>query len=563
MRLWLTVLLWFTVVIVSPAASVILFISPAKAGPAIPLAIDDQPNWVRWPTPAAGNGLNRLLSIPSGIDWEGTDRNFAFKPKGDHQWQSKGLADLQRRGYAVALSKRLGSKRILALESADGAVSRLALTVAADPRYSAVDSVPADQPLNPSGIYVGEAKSWDEVQLLQRRGADRILVVEYPPIMPGHYSHVWMRGPEWENLAVAAPTKGADGYLAATDLLPLLLSEPTRIVAIEPWKTPRRWIAFAYGPAKVAVALGFLILMLGLAAITWSVVEERRVPWRQELALASLLVPAAWMNSGWLCRWLGPDQVVGWLIIALLFLVLVNQVIRRWMGNEALLATFLTAFAATMTGEVIYGPISPVFTNSGGLCLGIALGYLVGLASYVPRQSATASWLVRVAAPAFILLPVSETFCLSGVTPTLLIGLTVAALAAGERWVPPIYLWLIAMLLPFTKGIGHGYVFSRHELYANFWDTQAVNFASIAAQMTRLEWPIVFAAALAVVLIGFRFLRHQLRRLHRIDPRVDGLLAITVAWGIVGSTVPALLPAVPILLLISLITIQLDVTLRV
>jgi hypothetical protein len=184
MKFWWTVALWMTVIAVTRAAAIIVLINPASAGPRIPLEIDDQPNWVRWPTPAAGDGLNRLLSITSGIDWEGAERNFVFRPATPHHWRSKGLADLQRRGYAVALSKRLGEQRILALEDGAGAVSTLALIVAADPRYATVESISPLSPLRPDGIYVSEAKNWDDVERLVRRGGDRLLVVEYPPIMP-------------------------------------------------------------------------------------------------------------------------------------------------------------------------------------------------------------------------------------------------------------------------------------------------------------------------------------------------------------------------------------------
>ncbi len=563
MRIWWTVALWITVLAVARAASVIVFINPANAGPRIPLEIDDQPNWVQWATPAAGDGLNRLLSIPSGIDWEGAERNFAFRPTLPHYWRSRGLADLQRRGYAVALSKRLGEKRIIALEDANGAVSTLALTVAADPRFSTVESIGSTQSLLTEGIYVTEAKNWDDVERIARRGANRLLVVEYPPLMPGHFSHLWLRGPGWENLAVAAPTKGADGYLAATDLLPLLMAEPVRTTVVEPWKTPRRWIAFAYGPARVAVGVGFVIMLIGLAAATWSVVEERRVFWRQELAAISLLVPAALLQCGWACRWLGRDLVSGWLILSLLILVLLTHGVRRLFGNNTLLATYAVGFVASITGEVIYGPVSPVFTTGGGVSLGIAIGYLGGLAGSIPRESATGPWLVRLAAMAFILLPISDPFCLAGVAPSVLIGLVFTAIACGERWIPPIVLWILAIGMPFVKGIGHGYVFSRHELYANYWDPQALNLASVIGRVSSPEWIIAGFAVIAVALVGFRFLRHQLRRLHQIDPRVGGLIALAGVLAITGIAMPTFLPVVPFLVLLGMTTTLVDVTIRV
>jgi hypothetical protein len=518
---------------------------------------------VRWPTPAAGDGLNRLLSIASGIDWEGAERNFAFRPATPHHWRSRGLADLQRRGYAVALSKRLGEQRILALEDDAGAVSTQALIVAADPRYATVESISPLSPLRPDGIYVTEAKNWDEVERLVRRGGDRLLVVEYPPIMPGHFSHVWLRGPGWENLSVASPTKGADGYLAATDLLPLLMADPVRTTAIEPWKTPRRWIAFAYGPARIAVGFGFVGMLIGLVAATWSVVEERRVRWRQELAAVSLLVPAAWLQCGWLCRGLGPELVTGWLVVSILALALVTHALRRVLGQDTLLTTFLVGFAASVSGEVIYGPISPVFTTGAAFSLCIVIGYLTGLAGSIPRQSTVGPWIVRLAGIAFVLLPISAPFCLSGIQPPLLLGLTVSAIACGERWLPPVVPWVIAVGIPFVKGIGHGYIFSRHELYANYWDPQALNLASVVARVSSPEWSVAEIAVIAVALVGFRFLKHQLRRLHRLDPRVGSVIVLAGICAILGIAMPTLLPGVPILVLMGLTTTLLDVTIRV
>jgi hypothetical protein len=118
-------------------------------------------------------------------------------------------------------------------------------------------------------------------------------------------------------------------------------------------------------------------------------------------------------------------------------------------------------------------------------------------------------------------------------------------------------------LVPLTKGISHAYVFSRHELYGNYWDTQAINIASVAARILRPEWFAVAVSLTAVLLFGFRFLRHQYRRLRRLDPRIDGLITYAIVWGIIGVAFPILLPAVPVMLVIGTTALLLDVTIRV
>jgi hypothetical protein len=246
-----------------------------------------------------------------------------------------------------------------------------------------------------------------------------------------------------------------------------------------------------------------------------------------------------------------------------LVLALVRHALRRVLGQDTLLTTFLLGFAASVSGEVIYGPISPVFTTGGALSLCIVIGYLTGLAGTIPRQSTVGPWIVRLAGIAFVLLPISAPFCLSGIQPPLLLGLTVSAIACGERWLPPIVPWVIAVGFPFMKGIGHGYVFSRHELYANYWDPQALNLASVVARVSSPEWPIAGIGVITVALVGFRFLKHQLRRLHRLDPRVGSVIVLAGICAILGIAMPTLLPAVPILVLVGLTTTLLDVTIRV
>jgi len=541
----------------SNGAGVLVLIDPKVAGPQIPLAIDENPNWIRWKTGRdsgqRNDNLTRLLEISSGRTWEAADRYFQFRPAGDHLWTSDGLVGLQRKGFAVATAEHLGQRRFVPLETDQGAVANESLTVAMDPRYGQIRSVPADLPLDKGGLYVFAAKSWNELERLRQRGASRILAVEFPPPPGQGFSHLWVKDGGWGSGTMRGPNDGVPGLFAPKNLVALLTQDPLQTVPPVPARNPMRWMMAERGAGNQTVWLGFVIMTLATVATGICVIRERQWTGVMLLGRAAILVPAAWMLSGWLNLWLGPSGAPFWMMLIWIFLSILawGWGLKSSGSRQSLAPYFWVGLLASIAGQMTFGPISPVFSDSGGIGFVALIGYVTGLAGI--NAGNPASWTVRVIG---VLLALRLPFPWDGLPdlPAIVVTcLVCSTIVIGERWLPFWIPALIALTALGSKTVAHGAIVARDGQFMNYWDSEAVNVLGLIQTLTHPFWVIVLATILGLLFVGNRFLFHQVRRWARLDPRAGAMATLTLVVLLTGLSEPILLIGLPVLVLMTLL----------
>ena len=68
MRLIALVLLCLISAVI-PASDILVFIHAKDAGPQVPAGDYIHPLWILWPPASDSTGINRLMSVPSGMNW--------------------------------------------------------------------------------------------------------------------------------------------------------------------------------------------------------------------------------------------------------------------------------------------------------------------------------------------------------------------------------------------------------------------------------------------------------------------------------------------------------------
>ena len=551
---------------VGNGARVLVLIDPKVAGPQIPLSIDENPNWIRWKSGRdsgqRNDNLARLLEISSGRAWEAADRYFQFHPAGEHLWTSDGLVGLQRKGFAVATAEHLGSRRFVPLETDQGAVANESLTVAMDPRFGQIRSVPAGQPLEKDGLYVFVAKHWNELERLRQRGASRILAVEFPPPPGQGFSHLWVKDGGWGSRTMVGPNDGVPGLFAPKNLVALLTQDPLETIPPESAKNPMRWMIAEQETGRRTVWLGFAIMTLTTVVIGICVMRERQWPGVMVVARAASLIPAAWMLSGWLSLWLGPSGAPFWMMLTWILLSILawGWGLRSPVSHPSLAPYFWVGLLASILGQLTFGPVSPVFSDGGGIGFVALISYLAGLAAISAANPA--SWVVRVIG---LLLALRLPFAWDGLPdlPAFMItSLVCGSIVIGERWLPFWVPVLIALAALGSKTIAHGAIVARDGQFMNYWDSEAVNVFELIQSLTHPYWLIVTATFLGLLFIGNRFLLHQVRRWARMDPRAGALATLTFVILLTGLSEPILLTGVPILGLMTLLVAFTEIAAR-
>src|SRR5688572_18261060 len=118
MRLALILLL--TILGLAHAADLLILIPAKDAGPTVPLDNYSHPTWILWPVAATPQQTNRLLSLPSGVDWQQVAPSEYLVNRTSAEWLN--AEAWQAVGYADALRRNLGSRGVFAYVPKSGAI---------------------------------------------------------------------------------------------------------------------------------------------------------------------------------------------------------------------------------------------------------------------------------------------------------------------------------------------------------------------------------------------------------------------------------------------------------
>ena len=543
-------------------ATVLAFIRPSDAGPQIPLAIDSQPTWVVWPAASSGKGLNRIQSIISGLDWDGDNPDFlvSLQP-GGHSWVTNHRA-MSQRGMGIAVARTLGPVPPRLVQSESGAIAPEVYAAAYHPAGPDITSVPPTGPFLPGILHITRLHKWEDIEGLQRAGAGRILVVEYPPPADRFWSHFWLLGSGWpDGVPVAAQAK-QPGLFPAREL-GSVLARPEALEWVPAESSgPLPWLQF-FESGVVPIVAVWLIAIFGIYGLAmWSLMTERRSDAAGLLLRLVFLSPAAWMVSASLARNLGPSWTIPAFGLALglafglagfLQLMLDRADVQcHSLFTSALVGAFLaTGFNPAFS---IFGSIKAVSDGAApGYALGSWLSYWIATVAFCPVATGFASWSVRGALAVILGFGLLQNAWWEAF-PNAAIGLPIFILIAGERWigssrVAKVGTTLAVLGLVGVQVVRNGFNFLPEGLIIELWDRYALNFWSVL--MFFLS-PVFLATAMFGFLVwalGNKFLARQLTRAGKDSPP---LRAFTLAaWLSLAFVLPNpnCLPVLTVLLL--------------
>jgi len=505
------------------ATDALVFVTPEVAGP----TSSNYGYWVLWPPGNEPDGANRILSVLTGMDWEGTGADLVFGLHEGH-YLSAASAQLRARGYFMARSMVL-QEPSAAIGTAGGFGSPIPLFLALDGRS------PEATPLSmrdhwPSGVVFAAAESWERVAAIAAKAGGRVLVLEYPPPAGRRWSRYWLRGVGWGDHQPMWNSWKVPGLIPASQTGNLLI-HPYRFKWVPNdsgnWGGAGIWLSFvSYASPLTFAILGFVVaFFVGCAVYLISIEERPRFAGTTLKYL--LLIPAAILFAGDLNRLLGAEWAWVWLVLALFSLVFASQIVgafsaRALRGVHPAFAIAIVGFASTAASQ----PLWSMYSNLFGLntlplspeAAAALLGYLVAICAF-GRGNKYAQWIGPFLAGLTLAWGiVVNPWWVSGQWP--FVALPFAAVVASEGL---FRLWLLPFFaaLPLADGrlIHHGFVWAPGNLYPSFGQSGAVNLARDAEFLVSHGFLATLLIGGGIAIFVERYLFHEIRRTMLRDSR--------------------------------------------
>jgi len=517
--IWLLIFVVLSQVCVAEPASVLVFIKTKYAGPTIPEQIDDHSLWVKWPQREARDVLWPVLSVTTGQDWRITESELTVSSI-DTNWVFAEHVSFVNRGIAIQLQQNLDGRHFEVLGNPAGGASRLALIAAISPKSDLVKVLSPTQRLEENGLYVTEARHWDEVAAVRKRTKGRILVLEWSDEPARMLSHVWLLGEGWPIGTPRSNKFRVTGTLALTEI-GKLLAVPKRFTftSLNRGEVARRWGGESPGISfGLCVVAAFFAVILGIA--TWCVSQERNSALARAGLDALLVLPACLSISGAAARYLGPELL--WLCVPplIVILVLLGQLIGKLvLVSKGAISQISVLFGinvvALSLGEPSWSALSSVFQETdrplSGMWVGAWLLSLIGIASISAGKPTLWAWGSRLLlAAAFGISLVNPGWCAAA-------GIVVLcapfwAVIVGERWVPN---WLVAGAIfgcGAINGLRHAVTFAPQDRFVTFWDIPAVNLWWYGFGLRDPAFWFAIGLCILLAILGDRFYFRQLKR---------------------------------------------------
>ena len=522
---WLIALL--LLVGIAHAADVVVLLPDTVTGPVDHSIGYTHPTWVLWPRAVDYKQISRLLSLPSGVDWD-----------------SANLDELK--GFDQAVLDHLGMRPRFAFRP-DKAPMQGALTYLGG--WSDGDSIPSigmNDPWPDEALILAAPSGrnpWDEIAALSRKAGGRVVVVEFPSSPETNWTRVWLRGSGWPEGVPCLPQTRISGLVPASSLLSLLKSDSAEWTEGEQIP-PDRWLGFGHEIAPVALLfLGVAVVyILGMAV--YSVFREQNSRFAQWMIRLLVLGPAAILLSGRLVASTSIELWVPWLLASLIGLSIVARLVGL-VGEHPLWGEFLIGSAVA----AVVDPATSMFSHAIGIhpdkcspeAFGALAAYAGGAAFLLKSRPVQRMGWSLILGVGIALAIYSATWLMPvGTWPYGILALILIqawagrwALGAGLAVVLGLYWSLIQPGLSYSpKGLVH-----RYDQIGRF---------NCADQVAFLLSPtfICFALVAAAVAIGAnRFFGHQLRRALSFSPLPAQILYVATTFGILGAFVPIYLHA--------------------
>lgn len=537
---------------IARSADIVILVHQSEAGPIVPQTDYEHPTWVLWPHSSLPSQGNRLLSLPSGVDWQTREADEKFEGLVNSQ-----VNNWLKRGWEKAVKSNLGEPELFAIVPEPGEPSAWVLLAAmASPTQIKTlgpkDSWPAE------ALIVAEARGrnpWDRVAELVKKAGGRALILEVPENPQTMWSRFWLQGKGWPEGTPIGKSTRINGLLPARDLM-ALVQDPTKAKwNLEPAVPPNRWLGFGHDVSPVAlVFLGVTaIYILGLG-IYFALREQSS---RVALILIRAMVagPAVLLLGGQLTSLSLPSSWLTWHILALGIMIIAASIINRILAWRKL--NFHPLWGEFATGALICGACDPVwsmFTNVLGPhraptspeAFGALAAYFVGMMVLSPPKVA-----FRVPALVLIIGAVALTK-----TSGWLNGLSLSAVVLGQALgflvnVPPenpsktrLPLYPIGLAVGLICALWQpGLAYAPQGLVYTFAQFGKFNCAEQIAFLLSPTFISFCLVCIIAAIVGDNFLGHQARRAMAFSPMPKAFFPVALCFLVAGVFVPLYLHA--------------------
>lgn len=537
MRLVVAVLFLFLTHLAN-AADVLVLIDSKDAGPRVPTAAYIHPTWILWPAASDAAGTNRLMSIPTGIDWHAQPGDDLF----DVDLRPVNAASLARRGYFEATR----GKSLTPVTDRDGRVS-LPTLQASLTQPNPVKPVSYGGPL-PAGLLVVTVKgprAWDDMADIARRAGGRVLVVELPQRDQPPWTRMWLKGQGWpENALPELPSTGIPGLLPAREVVSFLKDGGGVWLANDTyrWGGANRWLEHGHFTAPVfMVFVGVVAIYVAGLAVYCTIREERgrlaQVLLRLLILGPAILVLAGRLTSrGMITDW--PMWLMGSGILLMAVAYGVNFLTARLLPqSHALLGEMIVGLITCLTVD----PSWSIFGNALGAhfvtdcpeVFGSMAAYAVGCMAFLRTDRRfdvvlVAQFVGLALALRFLALPWFPGY-----------GAAAGLIALGVLFPRSLFVICPIMVAGYVyEALPNGVTYAANDLYATFAASKALNLADHVALVSSPAF-IGFALFVLIVWIaGDKFLAHQVRRALAFNRQPMAFAYGTAAFAVVGLVNP-------------------------
>lgn len=561
----------------------LIIVQSKNMGPRIDPKIDVHIPTIVWPPSLVSNGSNRLLSLMTGLDWEGKDYDLSFSVRAGElapdlqSYRADGFDSLLSRGYFLARERYLGNLQVRPVSRPSGlpTTSHIGLLLSAD-RSNDIHPIAFDAAAQEHGLLVFEAESWEEQNMISTAVQGRSLVLELPD--PNFVSgpnvdpndllgHVFFRGIGWPDGWPIDPETKVAGLIRARNALKVLLHPESFAWTKSPpaHDSPRLWFAHVRGLVPTLFFSFSLIIIYALGSAAYCITVEHRGHLASWAMIGTALAPAAFLISGMADRIWGVE-IWFWTFSAALALLgtlghFLRLTLQRWgFDSHPLLAFSLVGLAACVIGDPTWSPLSRVFSPAGQSLSPEAIGavacYLCCAITFLQPtnggkffQPTFGQWVGRGLALICFLAALFGMGWWSG-GDWVLCTFPILAWLAGEALLPPPF-FVVWALLP------HGA--NPYQSASDLWrygsassplgcvpDLNTVHALNVFYYLDFLLNPgtILFGLTLGtIIVLSNNFFLRQIWHSNYRDPRVRAMPTLALGLLATGILAPVLLPA--------------------
>lgn len=535
------------------SADILILVHQREAGPIVPPSDYEHPTWTLWPHSSLPSQGNRLLSLPSGVDWQ--------TQEADEKFEGLTNSNVNRwleRGWEKAVKSNLGEPKLFALAPESGEPSQWVLQAAMS-SPTQIQTIRMRDAWPPNALIVAEARGrnpWDDVARFVHKAGGRALVVEVPDSSTTMWTRFWLQGKSWPEGKPVLNNVRITGLIPARNLM-ALLAEPARAAwSAERVVPPDRWLGFGHSVAPVVLVFLAVtaIYILGLG-IYCSLREQFS---RISLVLVRGLVagPAALLLGGELTGRLGPQAWAACHVLAFVAIVISAWLINRtitWRKRE-----FHPLWGEFAIGAVVSGACDPVwsmFSNVLGPhraptspeAFGALAAYLIGAVILLPRRKRLKEfWIAFVSIATISLFMFAPWLQSLAIAPAVLIVVIADEISSRPHDPPKKRL----PILPFVLVIAlvcalwnPGLAYAPQGLVYTFAQFGKFNCAEQIAFLLSPTFIAFCLVCIVAAIIGENFLGHQARRAMAFSPMPKAFFPVALCFLVAGVFIPLYLYA--------------------